>query len=1489
MFNKAMRRISSLIIASCMAAVTARLMPAQPIMTTKAGTDWIFPGNGSPAPSAPFGKIYAVTVDKNDVLYFSDYDSQMVMRLNGDGTVTVVAGNGFQFNSGDGGPATHAGVFNPQGLAFDAAGDLYVAESYQHRIRKISGGVITTYAGSVQGFTGDGGPAADSRLNYPTGVAIDSSGALYFADTQNGRIRRIGADGIITTVAGNGKSGYDGDNNSAINAMLNSPEGVAVDASGNLYIADTLNDRIRKVDASGKITTVAGNGPGYSGDNGPASRAQLARPKEMFFDKTGNLYIADSANLVIRKIDTNGIISTIAGSAAAGFSGDGGTALKATLGAPNGVAVDSHGNIYIADTLNLRVRKVSPDGTISTVCGNGKFRNAPDNTLAINAFLLQPEDVAIDAKGNLLIADTQTNRVAKVTPDGIMTTFAGTGQYGFGGDGGPATKAFLTAPRGLAVATDGTVYIIDSENFRIRKVSPDGTIMTIAGTGVPGSTGDNGPANKSQLQSPRGLALDQKGNLYIADQGCHCIRVIDSAGIIRTIAGTGRPGYSGDNGAATAAQFNLPQKMAVDGSGNLYIADVNNNRIRRIDPSGRITTYAGNGTLGPGGNSGPAVNADIAAPLGVAVDTAGNLYVSAYYYGVVHKITPAGQISLVAGNRQTGFSGDGGPGPQASLWIPNGLITDTRGNVYIADEYNNRVRVLLASPPSFQVSTSALQFSASSTGARTDRQSVGITSSLTGLGFTVAAKTDDGANWLVVDTTSAAAPATFDVYMDPTNLPAGSYTGQLTITAPGAVPQSAIVKITGTVQAPPTAHLSIPNRSVNLTAVQNGPEVESLIGIQNTGGGSLQFTASTAASWLTLGTSSGTTAPNTPYPLVLTASPDDLAPGTYTEFVSIQADSGERLAVPVNLTVTQSKPVIVLSGSGLHFQALVGGGKLPSESIAILNAGVGQMSWTAETRTLAGGPSWLILSATSGTVVTPYLDSSAIAVTVDPTGLPVGDYYGQIKIRAAADNSPQSVTVVLSVLGTDTRPAPEIRPTGLLFSGAPGANPSSQDITVFNPGTTAINLSSGKRTSAGVGWLNYGPSNVTIPPGQSVRITVQPDYSRSGPGILSGSISLQFDDGSSQAVDVIGVINAPLISNSMARARPAVATCLSAVKMQAVQNKLKATIGQPVVIQVTLVDTCQQPVTNASGANAHIGILFDNNDTGGSMTYGNGVWSKSWIPQNLRSTITASVTAIVQFSSNPYDLVGDQVFIPITVSAATTSAPVIASGTVAHAASLEPGIPVSPGQVITLRGSNLSGSPVSMRDAPIPTQVGDLSVSLGDVSMPITSAANDRINLMVPFDSTVNSQHQIVIQRGTALSMPEPVPLRPTQPGIYTADGSGSGQGLILNDSAGAIADVNNPVSSGQTVTIMCTGLGDVVPALITGMAPNERAQSVAPVTVSIGGQEATVMFAGLTPDSAFIYRVVAKLPDAVPSGSEVPVMIAAGSVSSPPVTIAVR
>jgi len=604
--------------------------------------------------------------------------------------IDTVAGGGV----GDGGAATAAILKNPFGVTVDSSGNIYIADYMNHQIRKVNtSGIISTVAGNgTAGYSGDGGAATVAQLYYPAGVAVDSAGNIYIADYNNNRIRKVNTSGIISTVAGNGTAGYSGDGGAATAAQLSNPFSVAVGSTGNIYIADGSNNRIRKVNTSGIISTVAGNGTaGYSGDGGAATAASLSSPYGVAVDSAGNIYIADRSNNRIRKVNTSGIISTVAGNGALGYSGDGGAATAAQLSSPHRVTVDSSGNIYIADTGNYRIRKVNTSGIISTVAGNGTQGYSGDGGAATAAQINNPYGVAVDSAGNIYIADNGNKRIRKVNTSGIISTVAGNGTGGYLGDGGVATAAQLNNPYGVTVDNNGNIYIADTSNRRIRKVNTSGIISTVAGNGTAGYSGDGGAATAAQLNNPYGVTVDNSGNIYIADTSNRRIRKVNTSGIISTVAGNGTAGYSGDGGAATAASL-TPYGVALDSTGNIYIADGSYHRIRKVNTSGIISTVAGNGTAGYSGDGGAATAAQLNNPTGIAVDSTGNIYITDGINRRIRKVNTSGIISTVAGNGTAGYSGDGGAATAAQLYYPTGVAVDSTGNIYIADNSSNRIR-----------------------------------------------------------------------------------------------------------------------------------------------------------------------------------------------------------------------------------------------------------------------------------------------------------------------------------------------------------------------------------------------------------------------------------------------------------------------------------------------------------------------------------------------------------------------------------------------------------------------------------------------------------------------------------------------------------------------------------------------------------------------------------------------------------------------------
>ncbi|MGA8492690.1 MAG: hypothetical protein WB711_19870 [Terriglobales bacterium] len=563
---------------------------------------------------------------------------------------------------------------------------------------------------TVAGGGVPGGAATSADIPGVTSVIRDAGGNLYIAAPESFYVFKVDTTGTLHVIAGVGYQGYLGDGGPATEAALSGPTSLTFDSMGNLYLID-LN-KVRKIDTSGNITTVAGNGQVCAGgtyacgDGGPATQAQLRQPQQIALDGAGNLYIADTGDQRIRLVDSSGNINTIIGSgiicSGPSFTcGDGGPAGSARLDLPAGVAVDASGNIYVADTRDQRVRVVS-NGIINKFAGNGKHCVVPTNNCgdggpAINANLFNPWGLALDASGNVFMADELDNRIRKVTVStGTINTVIGSGVQGFSGDGGPPRAAALDQPKGAFA--DGLGYIVaDTGNNRIRQTKL-GVLNTLAGGG---SGGDGSAATSAILASPNAVAWDSSGNYYIADTANNRVRKVNASGTITTIAGTGDQGWTGDGGAATSATLNAPSGVAVDASNNVYIADLGNLVIRKVNGSGNITTFAGSGTAcvittNPCGDGGPATKANMTSPTSVAVDGKGNVYIADYFDHRIRKVDTTGTITTIAGTGVRGYKGDHGPATSARLNRPYGVAVDGSQNVYIADSQNNRIRCVLA-------------------------------------------------------------------------------------------------------------------------------------------------------------------------------------------------------------------------------------------------------------------------------------------------------------------------------------------------------------------------------------------------------------------------------------------------------------------------------------------------------------------------------------------------------------------------------------------------------------------------------------------------------------------------------------------------------------------------------------------------------------------------------------------------------------------------
>ena len=736
----------SLFVALALVLFTPQLLLAQYAVSTVAGGG----PNNLTARKASIGYPGTIALDSTGNSYIADSYSSHILKIDTAGTLTVAAGNGTVGYSGDGGPATSAALNHPEGVFVDAAGNIFIADTDNSVIREVaSNGNITTVAGNGNaGYSGDGGPATSAQLDDPYGVFVDGAGNIFIADTDNAAIREVVA-GIIQTVAGNGTNGYSGDGGIATSAQLDLPQGLFVDASDNIFIADTDNNRIRVVNTGtsaitvatvviqpGDIQTVAGNGTaGYTGDGGAATSAELNIPNGVFADGSGDIFIVDTVNSVIREVTgSSGVIATVAGNGTAGYSGDGGAATSAELNNPSNILVDGSGNIWIADTDNSVIREVTA-GTIQTVIGNNTLAYSGDGASAVNAELNAPGEVSVDGSGDLFIADTVSSVIREVVATtGDIQTVAGNGTECADpttacGDGAAAASAQLNNPFGLFLDAAGNIFIADTADNRIRVVNTGGSaitvatiliqpgdIATVAGNGTPcpdsaTACGDRGAATSAELASPYGVFVDSSGNIFIADTGDYVIReVAASSGIITTVAGnyaqcTQPATACGDGAIATSAQLNSPAGVFVDGAEDIFIADTFDNRIREVTSSnGLINTVAGTGARGYAGDGAAATSALLDTPYGLFVDTLGDIFIADTDNAAIREVVAAtGFIQTVAGIPATatgtptpGFSGDGTcQSISAQLNSPSGLFSDSAGDLFVADTDNARIRKLV--------------------------------------------------------------------------------------------------------------------------------------------------------------------------------------------------------------------------------------------------------------------------------------------------------------------------------------------------------------------------------------------------------------------------------------------------------------------------------------------------------------------------------------------------------------------------------------------------------------------------------------------------------------------------------------------------------------------------------------------------------------------------------------------------------------------------
>lgn len=635
--------------------------------------------------AARFNQPSGVAVDGSGNVYVADLNNNTIRRITPAGTVTTLAGLAGAAGSEDG-TGDAARFHSPASLAVDSRGNVFVADRDNGTIRKITpGGTVTTLAGRAGENDSVDGPGDVARFSAPSGVAVDSSGNVYVADAGNDTIRKVTASGIVSTLAGLATQSGTADGNGSA-ARFYHPQGIAVDTSGTLYVADTYNSTIRKVSA-GVVTTLAGLAGTYGSVDANGTAALFYYPAGVVTDSSGNIFVADLYNEVIRKITPAGTVTTLAGQAPL-LGNVEGTGSAARFRDPVSIAVDAGGTAYVADMDNHSIRKITAGGTVSTLAGMATQTGFVDGT-GLSARFNNPSSLCFDSNGNLYVGDGGNQAIRRITAGGTVTTLAGGGVDIVGSADGTGSAARFFFPNGVAADSAGNVYVADSDNHTIRKITPSGVVTTLAGLAL--QTGsDDGTGSAARFNFPIGIAVDPAGNVFVSDYFNYTIRKITPAGVVTTLAGLAGQRGSAD-GSGSTARFSAMGTMATDSAGNVYVADIDNRTIRKITPAGVVTTLAG--LAGQSGSAdGTGAAARFSAPEGVATDSSGNVYVTDTGNNAIRKITPGGVVTTLAGSQ--GYSGEiDGTGSGASFDQPWALAIDANGNIWIAARFTASIRM----------------------------------------------------------------------------------------------------------------------------------------------------------------------------------------------------------------------------------------------------------------------------------------------------------------------------------------------------------------------------------------------------------------------------------------------------------------------------------------------------------------------------------------------------------------------------------------------------------------------------------------------------------------------------------------------------------------------------------------------------------------------------------------------------------------------------
>lgn len=1517
------------------------------ILITGTGTDG-FGGDGGPANAATAWSPSLPVFDAGGNIYFFDQGNGRIRKISTSGTITTV----FSLQS------------NTAGLARDGSGNFYLNDA--RGIKKISpiGGVSSLAGNTWLNSSGDGGSPLVAQTNVAR-VASDTAGRVYFSDPDNAAIREIHNGQIFTTV----------DTASNAGAPIQ-PVGIVTSGDGSVAWADSLRNQIRVMVLPWPALPTAGNGtPGYSGDGGSSSEAQLRAPEDVAEDTANNFYIADTGNNVIRKVDSNGIISTLAGSGVAGFSGDGGQATSAKLSNPTGVAISGN-RLFIADTGNNRVRAVElSTGIIQTLTGDG-VSCSTDGTAA-HACLDSPGALAVDLQGNLYVVDA--SGLWRISPDGLYIGSVIPADTQVDGENSPSVSTFFK-PRGVAVTDWRSIYVTDGSSIRLLTpttappLSISTTILPSSAVGAAGysatltATGGTGAHTWSALPQalPPGLSLDsatgavtgtptQAGifnftvtvtdsgamettgvpaqelsqNFYISVLAPPSITTLSpnsqiaGAGTFTlTVNGSGfAPGAVIQwNGTALTTTFvSSTQLTASVPGGDISAAGATSITVENADGSASAASTftisaASSGGGGGGGTTPPPANPLTLAPDTLTFNVAAGATPSTQTVTVAYQTFTAGIPSFSANSNTNQGTGWLSVSPSSGIMTPqpaNGLrfayqatlmVTVDPAKIPAGASYTGTVNILSAGalislpvtvnvtlqPAKYTTSPSALSFTWQIGAESPAPATLTVLSTPAGRNFTANAIANSDGNWLHVSSSSGTTPAPLTVSIAPSGLAAGSYSGEIAISASGSLSRAAGVPVTLTVIAAQPPKISLSSGTTVFALEQGAPATTGQIFVSNSGGGTLQFSAtatSTPGGWFTLSSNGGAAKPGAPSTLGFAVNPAGLSPGAYAGRITVtDTDSGAEATTDITLAVRRSAQSISLSQSGLTFAAVQNGPAPPTQSFTV--KGSGAVNWSASSGLIGTAASnWLRIAPPSGS------SDGAVAVSADPSGLAPGQYYGSVDVSApGAVNSPQTVSVLLTVASNaDPSPAPFFSTGALVFTArVADPAPAPRQISIFNPASSSDTFTASTSTADGASWLSVDASSGTLASGANGLHAIV-SLTGLAAGVHTGTIVFAFGGGATASMQVVLIVTAlPSSAVGGLQAHTVFSSAcpggnasylVPVFDAPALNQTLQA--GQAAPLRVYLFDDCGNTVSSTSGATVQ--VLFSNADSSVALNdTGNGVWEGTWIPAHASSQVTLTPVAVRGgLPSLPAS-------ITVTLLAANSTSAGVPDGVV-NAASQAAAVPqvVTPGSFITIYGTNLAGNgPGSASSIPLPITLNSTQATLGGQPMPLLYAGPTQINAIVPQSLNPNTSYPLVVQNGATRSVPVPLTIVSPQPAIYTANLSGSGQGVVAIAGTSLLAapasSTGRPAVRGTDyLVIYCTGLGPLTgskggaPPADGAAAPTDEVfQATDQVSVTVGGITANAAFAGLTPTLAGLYQINVQVPAAATAGDAVPLTV---------------